>query len=118
MKSNRAVIEAFLDRKEAKSGSMSSEFGKLYSYSTVIAQWNKEGTGLIVNSRRYSPTTTRQQSELRRLVFAYNDVGKVGYLQLVHPQHNRNDWYPVWAIDNLEGVQGETDPKELKLWSI
>ena len=64
---NEQVVTEFLNRKEAQShtGALWSTGDCLFSYGTIIAQW--QGTTLWVNVRGYSSTTRGQhQSQLKR----------------------------------------------------
>ena len=76
-KQNVKVIGAFLEHKKATSGtrliedrcyhlskgaSISTDGQKLYSYWTIIAEW--DGDKVLVNNKKYSNTTTLQQHDL------------------------------------------------------
>lgn len=77
---NERVIRAWLDGRKATSGvrdipngyfmergaSISTDGEKLYSYWTPIA-WREDG-GVVVDMRKYSLTTTMQQSDLRYIL--------------------------------------------------
>ena len=64
------IIKAFLDRTtdSAVASSLRIQGNKLFSYNTVIAQWEPEL--LIINRTRYSVTTSRQQNEVARKAHA------------------------------------------------
>lgn len=66
---NKEVIEAFSHRREAVSstGSLRSTGDCLYSYSTCIAEYSREGE-LYINLTKYSMTTSHHQSLLCRFV--------------------------------------------------
>ena len=60
------LIENFVSNRNfnGRTGSMTAQDGKLFSYNTCIAQHTKDGR-LIVNNTRYSVTTSKQQGYLR-----------------------------------------------------
>jgi hypothetical protein len=60
---NEKVVNAFLKRLEEYSLNMTSTGEKLYSYSTVVAQWI-DGE-VVFNATKYSRTTSKQTSILR-----------------------------------------------------
>lgn len=64
---NEEVVIAFSHREKAKSstGSLWSTGDCLYSYSTCIAEYNKEGR-LYVNLTKYSTTTSHHQTLMNR----------------------------------------------------
>ena len=73
------VIAAFLSRKKAKTPtrdlmyggrdcSISTDGARLWSYSTIIAQWS--GDVVLINNTKYSRTNSKQQSELKRQIEA------------------------------------------------
>lgn len=75
---NEKVIKAFLRGERASSpkrnlmwggydASISTDGVILWSYSTPIAKWDGEDT-VAVNPRKYSATTSRQQSDLKTLI--------------------------------------------------
>lgn len=58
---NKDVVLNFLNGKNAHSLNMRSENGRLYSYSTCIAEFIEGGDGkklLLVNKTKYSSTTS------------------------------------------------------------
>ena len=68
------VIGAFLKRKMAhtpvrdlmwggRDCSISTDGARLWSYSTIIAQWS--GDTVLINNTKYSRTTSKQQGMLR-----------------------------------------------------
>ena len=63
--SNSDVAQAFAKGKSAKSGSMYSTGNKLYSYGTVIATRQSDGS-VVLNNTKYSVTTSKQQSLAKR----------------------------------------------------
>lgn len=76
-KQNKKVIDAFIAKRKATSGARALMFGGycasistdgavLYSYNTPIARWS--GDVVVVNEKKYSPTTSRQQSDLALLL--------------------------------------------------
>lgn len=75
---NEDVIKAFRNREHANSytGSLWSTGDCLYSYSTCIAEYNKNDN-LYVNLTKYSVTTSRHQTLMKRYLF--NDVYKFEY---------------------------------------
>ena len=67
--SNDEVVKAFLKQRNAEShtGSLTSAYGKLFSYGTCISQW--AGGFLYINATTYSMTTScKHQSPLFRQV--------------------------------------------------
>lgn len=76
---NNEVVKAFLNKQNAEShtGALTSAYGRLYSYSTCIAEW-ADGF-LYINQTRYSMTTsTKHQSPLFRQVNdLYRDIDDV-----------------------------------------
>ena len=82
MVQNEKVISAFIEHKMAHSprrdyvcgvyvrhgSSISTDGETLYSYETPIAKW--DGARVLVNSTKYSSTTSRQQSELKKMLSA------------------------------------------------
>ena len=67
---NEEVVIAFLHRERAKSstGSLWSTGDCLYSYSTCIAEYTKDGK-LYVNLTKYSTTTSHHQTLINRHLF-------------------------------------------------
>lgn len=81
---NEKIIKAWLDGRKATSrvrdidtgviergASISTDGKKLYSYWTPIA-WHEDGV-VVVNMRKYSLTTTMQQSDLKQIL-AQRDI--------------------------------------------
>lgn len=65
---NKEVCEAFLNRESAIGSNLYSDGHKLFSYSTCIAEWEDYYNRLYVNSTKYSVTTSKHQSYLRRVL--------------------------------------------------
>lgn len=69
MKTNKEVALAFLNNypEDVYAGNLRyyAKEGKLFSYSTIIAQRFDNGS-VILNATKYSPTTSRHQSLLLR----------------------------------------------------
>jgi hypothetical protein len=63
------VIRRFLDGASGSNGRISTDGANLYSYSTLIAF--KEGGKVYVTQERYSITSTRHVSALRRALGYY-----------------------------------------------
>ena len=61
-KINEKVAGAFLEKKSAKGASISTDGATLWSYATRIAKW--DGGRVIMDARKYSATTTRQQNDM------------------------------------------------------
>lgn len=60
----KTLLQSFLGgATEGKAASLSISGNRLFSYSTVIAQ--RSPGGLIVNTTRYSPTTSKYQNMLK-----------------------------------------------------
>lgn len=64
MITSEKLIKKFLEGNKAINSSMRSTGDKLFSYFTCIAQ--KTNNGFIVNSTKYSDTTSKQQGILIR----------------------------------------------------
>ena len=62
---NKEVVEAFLSGDVATGSNLCSTGYKLFSYRTCIAEWH--GGYLIVNTTRYSNTTSRHQSYFKHI---------------------------------------------------
>lgn len=61
-----SIIDKFLSGATGgRSGSLSINGNKIYSYNTVIAE--RSGNIIKLNNRKYSLTTTRQQDEIRNV---------------------------------------------------
>lgn len=77
---NEEVVIAFSHRERAKSStdSLWSTGNCLYSYSTCIAEYTKDGK-LYVNLTKYSTTTSHHQALVKRHLFdvAYRFVYKI-----------------------------------------
>jgi rubrerythrin len=67
------TIQRFVSGQEGKTSnnSLHTDGEKLYSYNTVIATKQKDGT-IVVNNTKYSITTSAQQSELVRALRQHN----------------------------------------------
>lgn len=79
---NREVISAFVNGKSARTTNLRTDGNKLYNYSTCIGQKLSDGT-IIVNSTKYSVTTSKIQTYLR---YAVSESGKKSVEVLgVHP---------------------------------
>ena len=95
---NEAVVREFLNGRIAEShtGALRSIDGRLFSYGTVIAQWD-DGT-LLVNTRGYSSTTRGQhQSQLKR----HLDNFKVSYINDVRYNENYLDNTLSVSLENV-----------------
>lgn len=81
MLSNHSVIVEFFNGRAAKSGSMRSTGRALYSYATKIAEWSADG--IIANVTKYSVTTSRQQTEFKRVCspMICKEVSGIGFAQ-------------------------------------
>ena len=66
---NEDVVKGFRAGLMCHSGHLDSEYGKLYSYLTCIAQ--KVGDKIYLNETKYSCTTSRHQSLVRRICNPY-----------------------------------------------
>ena len=53
------TVAAFLDRKIAYGGTLSSDGGRLYSYLVVIGEWDGGRIKVLPKDKFYSRTTTR-----------------------------------------------------------
>ena len=75
---NEDVIAYFLNGRGAEShtGNLVSDNGKLINYGTTLAQWVEldNGIQLVINETKYSVTTSKIQSQLRRQAFRYESV--------------------------------------------
>jgi hypothetical protein len=74
---NAQVFAAFATRSEAKGGSVRSErFAEgvvLYSYSTPIAYFPTQADRPVFTERRFSSTTSRQQSQAKRACGSWDE---------------------------------------------
>lgn len=70
---NSEVVEAFFNRETGQSENRISSGDKLFSYNTCIAQW--VGSKLLINTTKYSRTTSKLQGEISRKAGC-----QVGYL--------------------------------------
>lgn len=61
---NDQVIDAFFQGLTSQSGSLSAHHNMLLSYATIIAE--RRGQYVMVNKKRYSPTTSAQQSLVKQ----------------------------------------------------
>lgn len=80
---NEDVVKGFRDGLQVHSEHLSSENGKLYSYSTCIAQW--VGNRVYLNCTKYSATTSHHQTLVRRICNPYRiqcDIIPIGILKL------------------------------------
>lgn len=66
MRTNKEVAECFLHRIKTNNVNLRSTGRKLYSYSTVIAQWYNDE--LIGNATKYSITTSKHLSCIKRSI--------------------------------------------------
>lgn len=66
---NEDVVKGFRDGLMCHSEHLHSEYGKLYSYSTCIAQ--KVGDRIYLNETKYSCTTSHHQALVRRICNPY-----------------------------------------------
>lgn len=70
MATNKEVIEAFINNERKNVDSMNVHYyyqsGKLFSYGTCIAQ--RANSYTIINSTKYSVTTSKHQYVFRRLI--------------------------------------------------
>ena len=75
MLSNQAVINAFVNGKEARNRNMHTDGRKLWSYYTVIAQ--RIESGFIMNNTKYSVSTSKVQTWTRATLRTYKTVENV-----------------------------------------
>jgi len=62
----RSLIESFINGATKGSGSnLIIKDNELINYSTVIAK--REGNKILLNNRKYSPTTSRNQNIIRQI---------------------------------------------------
>lgn len=75
---NQSVINAFACGKEGKSSNnnLRSTGEKLINYSTCIAQRLSDGT-IVVNSTKYSTSTSKIQTWVRNTIKNYKEVTNV-----------------------------------------
>ena len=66
MITNKKVVECFLHKIKGNNVNLRSTGRKLYSYSTVIAQWYD--STLICNSTKYSVSTSKHMSYIKNYV--------------------------------------------------
>lgn len=65
MLTNLEVIKKFISYEKGNNVNLKSTGDKLFSYSTVIAQWESMNT-VLINDTKYSSTTSRHRSTLKR----------------------------------------------------
>lgn len=70
------AITYFLQRKEGYGGHLISDGRRLYSYLTIIAQWEGEAVRLPNPYKMYSRTTSRHRNMLRVMATAQDIVLK------------------------------------------
>ena len=70
---NKDVIELFLHRKKARSSNLYSDGSRLINYHTTLAEWYSEFL-LIVNDTRYSVSTSKNQTWLKRAIDKHKDI--------------------------------------------
>lgn len=68
---NQTVVQQFIKGQPGKCLSMYTDGHKLFSYNTIIAQ--REGNIMLVNTTKYSMTTSKHQGLL------YREINKQGY---------------------------------------
>lgn len=89
--SNYAVSERFINGgTSGKSCNMRIEDDYFYSYATVIAMRLDDGR-IAVNNKKYSVSTSRQQSELRNALY---HGGYQPTQEYVEPPYSRSYYYP------------------------
>lgn len=62
---NKNVIANFLNSQSAKTKNLKSDGTTLTSYNTAIATYLPEKNGIVLNTSKYSSSTSRIQSELK-----------------------------------------------------
>jgi hypothetical protein len=76
--SNADVFRAFADGRRARSTTVSSEHVAggtvLYSYDTPIAFIGDSTGTAVFDARKYSPTTSKQVTQAKRAVGAWQDM--------------------------------------------
>ena len=79
--SNKEVIKSFMEGKVAKSSNgnlwVSWDGKRLFNYTTCICQ--KYANGYVLNTTRYSNTTSRIQYYLRNMLPRYTEVNNIKY---------------------------------------
>ena len=75
------LINAFINGKTAQNGSMRTDGVKLFSYATCIAQ--KTSDGILLNTCKYSTTTSKQQTYTRRAL----EDGKHNFIEVGEDCH-------------------------------
>jgi len=71
---NSDVIKAFLLGNIASSNNLFSSGDKLISYSTTIAQFNREDCNYYINNTKYSVTTSKAHNEVARLLDGHPNI--------------------------------------------
>lgn len=66
MKRNEEIMQDFISGNESKNVNLRAFKNSLINYTTKIAY--KEGNMFYVNSRKYSTTTTKIQTQLKRML--------------------------------------------------
>lgn len=81
MISNANLIKAFINGQTVQNGSMRTDGAKLFSYATCIAQ--KTSDGILLNTCKYSTTTSKQQTYTRRAL----ENGKCNFIEVGEDCH-------------------------------
>lgn len=70
---NKDIVLAFIKGRSGSTTNLASYCGYLVSYHTTIAQWCDNGR-LIVNTTKYSTTTSHHLGMLKRLLGGYEEI--------------------------------------------
>ena len=89
---NKDVIELFLQKKKARGSNLYSDGHRLVNYDTTLAEWYSEFL-LIVNSTRYSVTTSKNQGWLKD---AIDKRRKIIPLVIYNVPMNRKDLTSIY----------------------
>lgn len=87
---NIEVIKQFLNKSSGNSdsGNLISTGDRLFSYNTCIAEWIDDDDYVIINTTKYSSTTSRHQNMLKNKLI-YSSI------QLINvPINTRRLWDP------------------------
>jgi len=86
---NNRVIEDFLNHKNSKSSNLISIDDKLISYDTCIAQFYNGY--LLINTDKYSVTTSKQQNCLKKLISDLSFITPILYVNNIEKEVSNLD---------------------------
>jgi hypothetical protein len=105
---NKQVAQRFLQGKTAHNRSMSTDGKTLYSYQTGIAKRFKNGE-VVVNTTRYSATTSGKHHPALRSALASEGVKNVSYTGNKYSSHWTGRGYDYEDFDDTDFTQDNDD---------